>query len=334
MDFSNPARSRYAYKLEGFDPAWIETSADLRLASYSNLSPGDYVLRVRAHNRSGVASEQQLAIPLTVLPAWWQQWWFRVALLALLAVAIAALVHWRTRLLRQRQQWLENMVRERTAELEASSLTDPLTGLRNRRFLTQHIESDVALTLRRHEAPAHSQTPDDADLIFFLLDIDHFKQVNDERGHAAGDAVLRQIRGRLQSVFRETDYLVRWGGEEFLIVARETSRGHAADLAERACRAIAEQAFVLDDGSLLSKTCSLGFACFPLAPQDVRAVDWSATVNLADAALLAAKRAGRKRWLGVLSANTDSAQVLSERLRQPMADWLDSGELELVRTAG
>ncbi len=330
LDFSNPARSRYAYKLEGFDPAWIETSADLRVASYSNLSPGRYVLRVRAHNRSGVASEQPLVIPVTVLPAWWQQWWFMAVLLALLVTAIAALVHWRTRLLRRRQQWLENKVRERTAELEASSLTDPLTGLRNRRFLTQQIEADVALTLRRHDASKQGESPVAADLIFFLLDVDHFKQVNDELGHAAGDAVLRQIRSRLQQVFRDTDYLVRWGGEEFLIVARETSREHAAELAERACQAIAEQAFVLDDGSSLSKTCSVGFACFPLAPHASRAVDWPATVNLADAALLAAKRAGRKGWLGVLRAKTGSAQVLSERGRQAQADWLASGELELV----
>ncbi|MCV2359846.1 diguanylate cyclase [Paucibacter sp. TC2R-5] len=333
LDYSNPGRSRYAYKLEGFDPDWIETGADLRVASYSNLSPGDYVLRVRAHNRSGVASEQELAIPVTVLPTWWQQWWFRVALLALLAAAIGALVRSRTRLLRRRQVWLENKVRERTAELEASSLTDPLTGLRNRRFLAQQIESDVALTLRRHETPRQGAALEDGDLIFFLVDIDHFKQINDELGHAAGDAVLRQIRGRLQQVFRDSDYLVRWGGEEFLIVARETSRLHAAELAERACRAIADQPFKLDDGSYLSKTCSLGFACFPLAPRAARALDWNTTVNLADAALLAVKRAGRKGWCGVLSAPGASEQCLTERSRQPMADWLASGELELVGSA-
>jgi diguanylate cyclase (GGDEF)-like protein len=332
LDYSNPGRSRYAYKLEGFDPDWIATGADLRVASYSNLSPGRYVLRVRAHNRSGVPSEQQLAIPVTVLPAWWQQWWFRATLLTLLAAAIAVLVQWRTRLLRRRQHWLENKVRERTAELEASSLTDPLTGMRNRRFLTQHIEADVALALRRYEAPRQGEAAVSADLIFFLLDIDHFKQVNDELGHAAGDAVLRQIRARLQQVFRDSDYLVRWGGEEFLIVARETAREHAAELAERACRAIAEQPFVLDDGSRLSKTCSVGFACLPLAPQALRALDWSATVNLADAALLAAKRAGRKGWLGVLGVADAAmdAQALRERTQEPLADWLASGELTLA----
>ena len=118
-----------------------------------------------------------------------------------------------------------------------------------------------------------------------------------------------------------------------MIVAREASRLHAADLAQRACRAIADAPFVLEDGSLLSKTCSLGFACFPLAPHALRAVDWNATVNLADAALLAVKRAGRNGWLGALSVPIDSAPLLGQRLRQPLADWLASAELELASSA-
>ncbi|WP_310388987.1 hypothetical protein [Roseateles sp.] len=97
----------------------------------------------------------------------------------------------RTRLLRKRQLWLENKVRERTAELEASSLTAPLTGLRNRRFLALQIESDVALSLRRLEAPRQGDRPTDAYLIFFLLDIDHlWRRVLDRRARAPTDGRL------------------------------------------------------------------------------------------------------------------------------------------------
>jgi diguanylate cyclase (GGDEF)-like protein len=153
-----------------------------------------------------------------------------------------------------RQSELKRLVRERTAELETlavalqresaaleeASLTDPLTGLRNRRFLTQHIEADAALAVREYESHFHygAKLRDEAGLIFFLFDIDEFKQVNDRYGHAAGDAVIRQMSARLIAIFRDTDYLVRWGGEEFLVVARATPRSHAADLAERAraCR--------------------------------------------------------------------------------------------------
>jgi diguanylate cyclase (GGDEF)-like protein len=99
-------------------------------------------------------------------------------------------------------------------------------------------------------------------------------------------------------VFRDTDYLIRWGGEEFLVVARATPRSHAADLAERARAAVADQAFQLDDGRFLSKTCSIGFCCFPLSIQHAAALDWAAAVNIADAALYAVKGAGRNGWLG------------------------------------
>jgi diguanylate cyclase (GGDEF)-like protein len=202
----------------------------------------------------------------------------------------------------RRQTELEAKVRERTRELEESSLTDPLTGLRNRRFLTQHIAADVSLAQRRFEEQARQggPAPTDADLIFFLVDIDHFKQVNDRQGHAAGDAVIQQMRERLQPVFRDADYLVRWGGEEFLIVARGTDRAHAPELAERARAAVAGRPFQIGEGRELACTCSLGFAAFPPDPRQPRALDWDEAVKLADAGLYDAKARGRNAWTGVL----------------------------------
>ena len=217
LDFSDPGRLRYAYQLEGYDRGWVNTSSAQRIASYSNLSPGRYLLKVRASNRSGLWSPQELTIPIWVQPAWWQTWWLRLALALLASGLLYALVRWRTGYLERRQCVLEERVRERTAELEALSaalqeksraleekslaledlsLSDPLTGLRNRRFLAQHIEADVAMTLRRHEAQARQGgvLPEDADLVFFLIDIDHFKDINDRFGHAAGDRLLRQMR--------------------------------------------------------------------------------------------------------------------------------------------
>lgn len=346
LDYSDPGRVRYAYQLQGFDPDWIKTGADFRVASYSNLDPGNYLLRARATNRAGLWSPHELAISVRVLPAWWQHWWFHLVALSILAAMVYAVVQWRTRRLRFRQLELERTVQERTAELETmamelqlesaaleeSSLTDSLTGLRNRRYLTQHIEADIALAVRGHESHQQygSALPEDADLIFFMFDIDHFKLVNDQHGHAAGDAVIKQMRSRLLRVFRETDYLVRWGGEEFLVVARGTSRIHAPGLAERARSVVANQPFELDDGTLLSKTCSIGFCCFPLSTQHTRALDWSAVVNSADAALYAVKGAGRNGWLGAISARSESAEALRSWARRPLADWVYSGDLDVV----
>lgn len=346
LDYSDPSRSRYAYRLENFDRDWVGTGADYRVASYSNLAPGHYTLRVRGTNRSGAFSSKELAIAVQVLPAWWQTWWARGLGLAGAALLVLAVVQLRTALLRRQRLALEQKVGERTAELEAmsqalqrqtsaleeASLSDPLTGLRNRRFLTQHIDGDAALARRQTEAGQGEAAAHDADLVFFMVDLDHFKYVNDEYGHSAGDAVLVQTAQRLRQVFREADYLVRWGGEEFLIVARGTERGQAPELAERARAMIADEPFVLPDGSRLHRTCSVGFAGFPLSRRFPRALEWSAVVDVADAALYSAKRAGRNRWFGVLEAHSPGVEQLRQGARGAFADWLASGELQVQQS--
>lgn len=349
LDFSDPGRNRYAYRLEGFDPDWISTSADLRVASYSNLKPGDYVLRVQGSNRSGHWSGDELAVRLQVLPAWWQTWWFRGALIALLAAMILLMVHLRTYQLRRRQQVLESTVWERTAELEElaqlleqesidlkeSSLTDPLTGFHNRRFLSQRIDGDVAMVERLYEGHMQhgASLPDAADLVFFLIDIDNFKRVNDQHGHAAGDAVIVQFCDRMRRVFRDSDYLVRWGGEEFLVVARGTVRAHAQVVAERLRAVIADVPFQLPDGAPLQKTCSIGFSCYPLVPEHARALGWDEAIHLADEALYLVKSSGRDGWMGLVQARAESEQALHDWLRKPLADWAQSGALDLVASS-
>ncbi len=330
IDLSAPERNRYAYKLEGFDRDWLPTDATRRLAAYTNLPPGRYRLLLRGSNRDGVWSEQALALPVVVLPAWHQTLWFRggavLATIALLIVVVQA----RTRLLRARQAELERKVRERTAELEGlhralkeksavlerSSITDPLTGLHNRRFLTEHIETDLAGSLRRaQEARAAGAMPIDTDSVFLLIDVDHFKRVNDRHGHSAGDEVLVLFSRRLRSVMRESDHVVRWGGEEFLAVARDTDRAQAEELAERIRGVMAGAPFVLGTGEALTVTCSIGFACLPSLPTRPHVPHWQEVVRLADHALLAAKRAGRNGWVGLHPSGEVSVDTLLASLQ-------------------
>lgn len=209
---------------------------------------------------------------------------------------------------------LEEKVRLRTAELERAcraleeaSLTDPLTGLRNRRFLLQELEADIALVLRRYDGWLNgggSVPEPNMDMVFFMIDIDHFKAVNDRYGHASGDLVLSQMVLRLREVFRESDYLIRWGGEEFLVVARATDRADAGRLAERIRAAVAARGFALEDGTCLSKTCSVGFACFPFVPALPRLLSWTQVVELADRALYYSKHGGRNAWNGIVAADS------------------------------
>jgi diguanylate cyclase (GGDEF)-like protein len=248
----------------------------------------------------------------------------------------------RTRLLRARQAELERKVRERTAQLEAlhlalkdkslilerSSITDPLTGLHNRRFLTEHIEQDIAASLRRaQETRAAGGLPADTDSVFYLVDADHFKRVNDLHGHAAGDRVLQQLAQVLRRACRETDTLVRWGGEEFLAVARDTDRQRAEELAERIRSVISEAPFQLDDGTLLPITCSVGFACLPYLPRRPHALNWQDVVRLADLGLLTAKRAGRDCWVGLHATETARPEMLQASAQAAPLQALQQGEM-------
>ena len=218
--------------------------------------------------------------------------------------------------------------------LEEVSLTDQLTGLRNRRFFLQHVDADVGMSLRRYDEPLHGGAERDAvpgkDLVFFMVDLDHFKEVNDRHGHAGGDAVLVQMQERLREVFRESDYLIRWGGEEFLVLARATHRDDAGVVAERIRHAVAGRQFVLPDGSLLSKTCSIGFACFPFLPSEPRLLSWSEVVELADQGLYLAKRSGRDAWAAVYSTGQPCATGLFARLMHHLDQALADGEVTLV----
>ncbi|MBV8034192.1 ligand-binding sensor domain-containing diguanylate cyclase [Roseateles sp.] len=347
LDYSQPGRNRYRYRLEGLDAGWIDAGALGRSAAYTNLAPGSYALRVQGSNRDGAWSSSELKVGIDVHAAWWQTRWALAGAIVAGALLVAGIVNMRTRLLLRHRRVLEVRVQERTvaleaaksaltaksAELEEASLTDPLTGLRNRRFLDRQMPADVALALRHYEPPAVAGQDCEQDLLFFLIDIDHFKGINDAHGHMAGDAVLMQMRGRLEQVFRATDYLVRWGGEEFLIVARGTPRRRAAELAERARLAVSVQPFELAGGLRAALTCSVGFSAFPLCAALPRALDWRAAIDLADAALYEAKGNGRDAWVGLLDARADGEDALRQDLRRPLDAWAGSGRLTLLRSS-
>jgi diguanylate cyclase (GGDEF)-like protein len=168
-----------------------------------------------------------------------------------------------------------------TSDLEAAnreitrlSLTDPLTQLANRARLDQALDDDMKLAVRYG-----------IDFAVIIIDIDHFKQVNDTHGHLVGDAVLIKLAQVLANQTRATDTAGRWGGEEFLIVAPQTSLDKAAKLAEKLRASIAGTDFP----EVGHKTISLGVTAY--VPGD----DLKKLLARADAALYAAKRSGRNR---------------------------------------
>jgi diguanylate cyclase (GGDEF)-like protein len=199
------------------------------------------------------------------------------------------------------QHWRLNRELSRTnAVLQEASLTDPLTGLRNRRYFSATIEADVGQALRSH-ADKHDRHT--RDLVFYLIDADNFKEVNDRYGHDVGDTVLVEMARRLSSSIRHSDVLVRWGGEEFLIVSRYTDRAEAELLAQRVLSAVADAPFRLGgSGETIYRTCSLGWAAFPWYPDNPRAVRYEEVLTLADRGLNRAKQAGKNCAYGMMPA--------------------------------
>jgi diguanylate cyclase (GGDEF)-like protein len=181
--------------------------------------------------------------------------------------------------------------------LHEASLTDPLTGCRNRRFFDSTIEADISHVLR-----CFSDNRDESrrDLIFYFIDADHFKDVNDRYGHEAGDKVLVEMAQRISSAIRLSDILVRWGGEEFLVISRYTDRTEADTLANRLLSAISGRPFAAGgNNDCVPLTCSVGWAPFPWLIGRPEAFSHGEVLGLADRALYEAKQAGRNCAVGM-----------------------------------
>ncbi len=215
LDYESPRHNKYAYILEGFDKEWIE-SGSRSYASYTNLPPGTYTFNVKASNNDMIWNEEGAALTITVTAPWYRKWWafiiYAVGFIGLLTLA------WRfreARLLAFQNKELEytNKLLERAnTDLERLSIHDSLTGLYNRRYF----DTSFSEELQRAKRGRHP-------LALLMIDIDHFKQFNDSYGHIAGDTALEKIAESLkEAVPRNTDFVTRYGGEEFAVILFET----------------------------------------------------------------------------------------------------------------
>ncbi|WP_372394334.1 diguanylate cyclase [Azospirillum sp. HJ39] len=173
---------------------------------------------------------------------------------------------------------IQTDTRQMTHALHAASQTDPLTELPNRRHMIERLDAELCRIGRSGGGFA-----------LIMLDIDHFKQINDAFGHAAGDHVLVEIAGLLRRNLRGHDLCARWGGEEFLVLLPDADRTQAETVAEKLRGLVARQPIV-HRGHGIAITLSLGVAAHrPGGTTD-------ACIQAADDALYVAKRAGRNRW--------------------------------------
>jgi diguanylate cyclase (GGDEF)-like protein len=315
LSFFKPDIVEYDVRLAGLDPAWQRVKEPR--AHWSRLPPGDYRFEVRARLRPGAWSEPA-ALTFEIRPAWWQTNLANAAALALLALLAWLAYRARVSLLRRRNAELQELVEQRTRELAEISVTDALTGMKNRRYLQFCMPEYTAEALRR------------GDLICLLIDLDRFKDVNDLHGHLVGDEILISLHELFRTLLRESDTLVRWGGEELLYLAHGAERDDAWRIAERIRAAVEEHEFHVGTAAPLRLTCSIGFAAYPFLEDDPRRVSWQEVVDIADICLYAAKRAGRNCWLGARAHHSPAPETLVRRMRESLDDVIAAGEVEVV----
>lgn len=289
---------QYRYRLKGLSDEWSEWS-NANSKDFSYIPFGDYVFEVQARN-----GNQQLSsitgYPFTVLRPWYLSWWAVLLWLLLGTTAISIAIQLHSRKLTREKQRLEELVAQRTQELREASLSDPLTGLRNRRFLTEVLSTDIsAFTKYKNyllDAKNKRSNISDKEIFgIYLIDLDHFKQVNDQYGHEGGDKVLKEFARILRSSVRQDDVVVRLGGEEFLIILKRAQYEYLQVFAQRLLQAVSNTDFQLDHGVVIHKTCSIGYVAYPFDPEQPNLLSFDQTVTLADLAMYHAKNEGRNR---------------------------------------
>jgi diguanylate cyclase (GGDEF)-like protein len=205
---------------------------------------------------------------------------------------------------------LENEVQKRTMELSAAneqlmnaSVTDQLTGLNNRRYLANVIKDEcknISQEFNAYMAEHDAEANEGPRLFFLMFDLDGFKPINDTYGHDAGDRVIVQVGELLQSVCREDDIVIRWGGDEFMVIGKVHDQGEVSFLAERIRETIEKYGFNIGLSQRMHLSSSIGYAMYPFAHFSPDSLSWEQVHLLADKALYKSKDNGRNTWVGMV----------------------------------
>ncbi len=195
------------------------------------------------------------------------------------------------------------MLRHLNLQLEFHSIRDPLTGLFNRRYFLELMD-------RRHVDDPGQRHNDNLPAGLILLDVDGFKQINDSLGHSVGDFALVEVAHRLRRAVRDSDTVVRWGGEEFLIYSPHSSAEHMRILAQRVLDSVGSATMSLG-GQHVQVTVSAGFLNLPFDGLTEQSFSWERAVRVADLAMYHAKFQGRNRAYGLVALSGDKTQALA-----------------------
>ncbi|HUA80947.1 MAG TPA: diguanylate cyclase, partial [Dyella sp.] len=285
LDYQPPQETSYSYRMEGFDDAWIEVPrGSLPSAIYTNLPHGTYALHLRATTQGLQSRVVETTVRIVAAPRWYETITAMVGAAVLALGVLLGVVQLRTLYLRRQAMHLQEQVDLRTRDLtnanerlDQLASTDELTGVFNRRRLLEMAEG-----IRRLAR--------DGNACIALLDLDHFKQVNDSYGHLAGDQVIRVACGILLQHCRDGDVVGRYGGEELLVCLPDGTLEQGMAVAERIRDALASGP-VMHEGQSIVITASIGVAAWR---EGETLSQW---LTRADGALYEAKHGGRNRCM-------------------------------------
>ncbi|SNY57667.1 diguanylate cyclase (GGDEF) domain-containing protein [Arsukibacterium tuosuense] len=288
LGYIMPHRIQYRTMLEGFEQDWVARGTQANV-QYTNLAPGHYTFNVAASYPDGGWSPVAATISFSIAPHLWQRPLFQALVILFLVALVIAIVRWRLASLKRSELKLKRQVAEKTAELAALARLDSLTGLANRRAFDEAMQHELKRAKRQQEP-----------LCLALLDIDHFKQVNDNWSHSVGDEVLKRVAATLQQHCRDIDSLARWGGEEFVILLPDTSLPLAQEVCDRLRQRVADTCFT-DIVPDLTVTLSIGLATLQVKD------DGKQLLIDADRALYQAKNSGRNTVISHNSFTSDES---------------------------
>ncbi|KKO46227.1 hypothetical protein WG68_05490 [Arsukibacterium ikkense] len=272
------------YQLTGYEDGWVQAGSR-REAFYTNLPPGSYQFHVQVKIAGDYRWSDAAVMEIELTPYWHETLIARLLLLATLFLLLWMVYRLRLASLANAREELKRQVAERTQELyqanlklQQMSMQDALTELHNRHYLDVNIDAMLARAQRNNQP-----------LAWVLLDLDFFKRINDVHGHQVGDNVLKHFAGILQQHSRSNDHLIRWGGEEFLLVLEQSSE--VQHYIERLQQLIHNYPWQQKLDLPINVTCSIGAMIQPPA------WDWEYSLYLADAALYKVKNAGRADYM-------------------------------------
>lgn len=283
LGFIMPERIVYRTRLEGFQSDWVERGHQ-DVAEYTNLGPGTYTFHVSAAYPYGSWSGTAASLEFSVAPEIWQRSSFWILAATASFALLLLLIRLRIRHLELRARQLHAQVDEKTRELKRQSdyfqrqaRIDQLTGLANRRAFDEWLAREFRDSRRR-----------DRPLSLAILDLDHFKRINDDYTHLIGDRIMQVVARVLRRHIREKDQAARWGGEEFTLTFPDRRARDAAGICERIRQAM-EQTDFSDIAPGLTITASFGIS------DNENADSYETLLRQADQALYHAKSEGRNR---------------------------------------